>query len=138
MLTRRTALQAAFGIFATQIIDRTAMAESPPASVTHTEIFRHDLPNVAGKQGIIVSTEYAPGAGATKHRHPGPVFAYVVQGSIISQLGTAPPITYAEGDTWYEPPGLVHGISRNASPTIPAKVITFFVADRHEVLTVPI
>jgi quercetin dioxygenase-like cupin family protein len=87
---------------------------------------------------IIISMDYAPGAGTVKHRHPGPVFAYVTRGTIISQLGTAPPITFDEGQTWYEPPGAVHSTSRNASTTVPAKLIVFFVADRHEVLTIPI
>jgi hypothetical protein len=56
---------------------------------------------VAGKQVIIVSMDYAPGVKSVKHRHPGPVFAYVAQGTMISQIGTAPPITYDAGQTWY-------------------------------------
>lgn len=138
MFTRRTALQAALGTLAALIARRTSTADSQPKAVTHTEILRHDLPNVAGKQVIIVSMDYAPGAKSVKHRHPGPVFAYVARGTMISQIGTEPPITYDEGQTWYEPPGSVHNTSRNASTTAAARLIAFFVSDRHDVLTVPI
>ena len=49
-----------------------------------------------------------------------------------------PPVTYGEGEMWYEAPGAIHSISRNASGTEPAKLIAFFVADQKQVLTEPI
>ena len=108
MISRRRALQTTLGALAVVMAGRTldADAQSPQAGpVTRTEIFRQALPNVWGKEVIVVSIEYAPGAGSTKHRHPGPVFAYVARGAIVSQLGTEPPGTYSEGEMWYEAPG---------------------------------
>lgn len=141
MISRRRALQTTLGALAVVMAGRTpdADAQSAPAGrVTRTEMFRQALPNARGKEVIVVSIEYAPGAGSTKHRHPGPVFAYVARGAIVSQLGTEPPVTYDEGEMWYEAPGAIHGISRNASGTEPAKLIAFFVADQKQVLTEPI
>jgi len=140
MLSRRTALQTVLGTIAAVLGGRarTATAQISGRPVTSTEILRHDLPNVTGKQVVIVSIEYAPGAGSPRHRHPGPAFGYVARGTIVSEIGTAPPTTYTEGETWYEPPESVLSISRNASGTEPARLIVFFVADRKEVLTVPI
>jgi quercetin dioxygenase-like cupin family protein len=141
MIDRRHALQASLGVLATLMLGRAVDADAQPARdrpVRSTEIFRQVLPNMPGKEVVIVSVDYAPGAGSTKHRHPGPVFAYVVRGSIVSQFGTEPPVTYGEGEVWYESPGAVHSTSRNASETDPAKLITFFVADHRQILTVPI
>ncbi len=141
MIDRRRALQASLGALATLMVSRTLDADAQPTRdrpVRSTEIFRQALPNIPGKEVIVVSVDYAPGAGSTKHRHPGPVFAYVVRGTIVSQFGTEPPVTYSEGEIWYESPGTVHSTCRNASETDPAKLITFFVADQRQILTEPI
>jgi quercetin dioxygenase-like cupin family protein len=141
MISRRRALQTTLSALAVVMAGRTRdgnAQSSQSAPVTRTEIFRQALANVRGKEVIVVSIEYAPGAGSTKHRHPGPVFAYVARGAIVSQLGTAPPVTYGEGEMWYEAPGAIHSISRNASETEPAKLVAFFVADQKQALTEPI
>lgn len=141
MISRRRALQTTLGALAVVMAGRTldGDAQSSQAKpVTRTEMFRQALPNVRGKEVIVVSMEYAPGAESTKHRHPGPVFAYVARGAIVSQLGTEPPVTYGEGEMWYEAPGAIHSISRNASEIEPAKLVAFFVADQKQVLTEPI
>ena len=141
MISRRLALQTTLSAMAALMVGRTPDADaqpSPARPVRSTEIFRQALPDVRGKEVVVVSIEYAPGAESTKHRHRGPVFAYVVRGAIASQLGTEPPVTYGEGEMWYEPPGAIHSVSRNASETEPAKMITFFVADQRQVLTEPI
>jgi quercetin dioxygenase-like cupin family protein len=141
MISRRRALQTTLGALAVVMAGGTrdgAAQSSQAKPVTRTEMFRQALPDVRGKEVIVVSMEYAPGAESTKHRHPGPVFAYVARGAIVSQLGTEPPVTYGEGEMWYEAPGAIHSISRNASETESAKLIAFFVADQKQVLTEPI
>ena len=141
MISRRQALQSALGALAAAMAGRPLDADAQASQarpVVRTEIFRQALPNVPGKEVIVVSIEYVPGAGSARHRHPGPVFAYVARGAIVSQLGTDLPATYGEGEMWYEPPGAIHSTSRNASETEPAKLITFFVADQKQVLTEPI
>jgi quercetin dioxygenase-like cupin family protein len=141
MISRRRALQTTLGALAVVMAGRTregGAQSSQSEPVTRTEIFRQALPNLRGKEVIVVSIEYAPGAGSTKHRHPGPVFAYVAHGAIVSELGSGPPVTYGEGEMWYEAPGAIHSISRNASEIEPAKLVAFFVADQKQVLTEPI
>jgi quercetin dioxygenase-like cupin family protein len=141
MISRRRALEIPLGVLAALMAGRTPGADaqpSPDRSVRSTEIFRQALPNVPGKEVVVVSVEYAPGGASTRHRHHGPVFAYVVRGAIVSQFGTGPPVTYGEGEMWYESPGTVHSTSRNGSETDPAKLITFFVADERQKLTEPI
>ena len=138
MISRRRALQSTLGtivaLTAGRALDVSATQMSPTAPATGKEIFRQALPNIRGKEVVVVSIDYTPGAESTRHRHPGPVFAYVARGAIVSQLGNEPAVTYYEGEMWYEPPGIAHSISRNASTTESAKLITFFVADQKEVL----
>ena len=48
-------------------------------------------------------------------RHPGPVFGYLLEGEVIIQLENQESMTYGQGQTWYEPPGLLHKITKNPS-----------------------
>lgn len=141
MISRRAALQTALGVLAELMAGRAPEADaaaSSDAPVKRMEIFRQALPNMLDKEVVVFSVEYAPGAGSIKHRHPGPVFAYVARGAIVTQLGTQAPATYSEGEMWYESPGAAHGTSRNASTTEPAKFIEFFVTTQRQPLTIPI
>ncbi|MET4118247.1 quercetin dioxygenase-like cupin family protein [Bradyrhizobium sp. JR1.5] len=46
---------------------------------------------------------------------------------------------YRAGESWSEPPGVTHSISRNASTTEPAKLLAVFVLDTNDkALTTPI
>jgi len=40
------------------------------------------------------------------------------------------------GDVFYEPPGAIHSVSRNASASDPLKIIVFMVADQRNPSTV--
>jgi quercetin dioxygenase-like cupin family protein len=46
---------------------------------------------------------------------------------------------YKAGDSWFEAPGAIHAVSRNASETAPAKLLAVFVVDSSETkLTTPV
>jgi quercetin dioxygenase-like cupin family protein len=96
---------------------------------TTTLLQRQKLPDVPGKQVLIVVVSYAPGQASTPHFHAGSVFAYVVEGEVISQLEGQPPITYSVGQSWYEAPRVPHLVSRNASATKPAKLIAWLLVE---------
>jgi len=49
----------------------------------------------------------------------------VLEGSVVSQLKGQAPVTYKQGQYWYEPAGTVHLVSRNASKTQPAKLLVW-------------
>lgn len=106
--------------------------------VTVTELMRHALPDAPGHEVSVVTVEYAPGATSTAHRHPGSTFAYVLEGSIESQVEPGKAVTYNAGQTWYELPLHVHRISRNASATAPAKLLAFLVMKKGQQLVLPV
>lgn len=107
---------------------------------TATPQFRHDLPNVPGKQLVSVVVDYPPGTKSQPHHHAPSAFiyAYVVSGSVRSQLeGEATPRVYRAGESWFENPGAHHIVSENASDTQPAKLLAVFVVDANATLTIP-
>lgn len=101
--------------------------------------FSHALPNVPGKKLEAVVVDYAPGGTSASHRHAKSAFiyAYVVSGSVRSQVDDAPPRVYTAGQSFYELPGQIHRVSENASKTEPARLLAVFVVDDGEKLTVP-
>lgn len=96
---------------------------------TTTPLQRQKLLDMPGKQVLMVKVSYAPGQASTPHFHAGSVFAYVVEGEVISQLEGQPPITYSVGQSWYEPPRVPHLVSKNASATRPAKLLAWLLVD---------
>lgn len=103
--------------------------------------FEHAIPNSPGKLLIAVIVDYAPGGASPPHRHAKSAFiyAYVVSGAIESQVNGGPKRTYHAGESFFEEPGSVHRVSRNASKTRPAKLLAVFVVDTADKpLTTPI
>ena len=94
-----------------------------------TPISCEKLPNVPGKSITTVIVEFPPNGFTPRHRHPGSVSAFVLKGTLRSQLEGGPAGTYTQGQTWFEPPGTVHLFAENASTTEPAELLATFVAD---------
>ncbi|MGA8330519.1 MAG: cupin domain-containing protein [Mycobacterium sp.] len=94
-------------------------------------VFEQPVTNIPGKSVIAQEVSYAPGAKGAPHRHSNSAFtmAYVVSGSIRSQVEGEPLHVYYAGQTWQENPGAHHIVSENASTTEPAKLLAVFVAD---------
>jgi quercetin dioxygenase-like cupin family protein len=88
------------------------------------------------RDGLVVHAirvDYSP-AGFTSgtHRHPAGAYVYVIDGSVIFQLDDREPVVLKAGDSFYEPPGALHAVSRNASDQRPASLIAFFVLGEGE------
>ncbi len=101
---------------------------SQPAA-TVTTIACERLPNVPGKSITTAIVTFAPGAYSPRHRHPGSVTAFVLKGTLRSQLEGGPVGTYSAGQTWFEPPGTIHLFAENASSTETAELLATFIAD---------
>ena len=115
-------------------------AQTAPQGPTVTPAFRQDIPNVPGKSLLASVVEYAPGAKSTPHHHANSAFiaAYVLAGSIRSQVNDEPVKVYKAGESFFEAPGAHHRVSENASTTEPAPMLAIFVVDSSErTLTTP-
>ena len=95
-----------------------------------TPLMTKELPDVPGKEGLIERVVLSPGEIVPPHRHNADVFAYVLDGSIITQLMGGKPRTVHAGEAFYESPTDVHVESRNASTTQPATLLVFFVKEK--------
>jgi len=103
--------------------------------------FEAAIPNIPGKSLIAVEVNYAPGQSSAPHTHAKSAFiyAYVVSGAIESKVNDGEARIYRAGESFFEPPGAIHSISRNASKTEPAKLLAVFVVDTNDkVLTTPV
>ncbi len=91
------------------------------------------------RDGLIVNAvrvDYEPGGYSRVHRHPAGAYVYVLEGSVVFGIDNGEPVTLDAGDTFYEPPGAVHSVSRNASMEEPASLLAFFVLGEGESPTV--
>ena len=95
-----------------------------------TNLMSKDLPNLPGKEGLMITVEYPPGNVDPIHRHNATGFIYVLQGTIVMQVRGGKETTVTAGQTFYEGPEDVHVVGRNASKTEPAKFVVFFVKDK--------
>ncbi|WP_205802456.1 cupin domain-containing protein [Burkholderia sp. Ac-20365] len=96
---------------------------------TVTPLSCQKLPNVPGKSITLARVDFPPNGYTPAHTHPGSVTAFVLKGTLRSQLEGFPVETYTAGQTWFEPPGTVHLFAENASATEPASILATFVAD---------
>ena len=102
-----------------------------------TTLMSKDLMDCPGKEGLMITVEYAPGWSDPIHRHNAHAFVYVLEGSVVMQLKGGKEITLTPGQTFYEGPNDVHVVGRNASSTKPAKLLVFLVKNKGVPVLVP-
>src|SRR6476660_6376340 len=102
-----------------------------------TPLMSKDLPNLPGKEGLMITVEYPPGSVDPIHRHNANAFVYVLEGTIVMQVRGGKEVTLTAGQTFYEGPDDVHVVGRNASKTKPAKFVVFLVKDKGAPVLVP-
>jgi quercetin dioxygenase-like cupin family protein len=68
-----------------------------------------------GKEATATAVEVTlePGQAGDSHRHPGPAFGYVLEGEYEWAIDDQPAKVLKAGETFYEPGGCLHRVSRN-------------------------
>lgn len=103
-----------------------------------TSLLSKDLPESPGKEALMISVVYPPGANDPVHRHHAHAFLYVLEGSVVMQVKGGKAITLTPGQSFYEGPNDIHTIGRNASDAKPAKFIVVLVKDKGAPILEPI
>lgn len=103
-----------------------------------TPLMSEVLTDISGKEGLMITVEYAPGGSSPIHRHNAHAFVYVLEGSIVMQVKSGKEVTLTPGQTFHEDPNDVHVVSRNASTTAPAKFLVVLVKDKGAPVVVPV
>lgn len=99
-----------------------------PVSATEDQsLLSTPLSQAPGKQLEALRVTYAPGESSPPHRHGSDAYVYVLTGHIRSQVEGQPVRVYAPGQSWFEPAGIRHLVSANASDHEPASMLVVFV-----------
>ena len=101
---------------------RPAPGHDEPAPGKAAVVAERDIAEkLDGKEAKATDVELTlePGQAGKPHRHAGPVFGYVLEGEYEHAIDDQPAKVLKAGDTFYEPTGCLHRVSRN-----PGKVKT--------------
>ena len=117
----------ALGLLTTAVLahDEPAAVEAKAAT-----LMTKDLPEFPGKEAVMLTVEYPPGASSKPHRHHSHVFVYVLEGRYATQVAGGERMVLESGGTFYELPSDEHVVSANASDTVPAKILVFMLKDK--------
>ena len=71
----------------------------------------------------VVEVTLGPGQAGMPHRHPGPGIVYVLEGQYELGIDDQPTKIFKAGETFYEPTGCLHRVSKNPSATEKTRLI---------------
>jgi quercetin dioxygenase-like cupin family protein len=93
---------------------------------------RDIIEKLDGKESKVTFVEvtYEPGQAGKPHRHPGPVFGYVLEGEFEFAINDEPAKVFKAGETFYEPSGCLHRVTKNASAEKRTRVLAVIVHPR--------
>jgi quercetin dioxygenase-like cupin family protein len=76
-----------------------------------------------------VEVTLAPGQAGAAHRHPGPALGYIQEGEYEWAIDDQPAKILKAGETFYEPGGCLHRVSRNPG-RVKARVLAWVLHPR--------
>jgi quercetin dioxygenase-like cupin family protein len=103
-----------------------------------TSLMSKPLSDNPGKELLMITVEYPPGASDPVHRHNAQALVYVLEGSIVMGVNGEQPETLTPGQTFYEGPNDIHTVGRNASKTMPAKFLVVLLKDKDAPVLTPV
>jgi quercetin dioxygenase-like cupin family protein len=114
-------------LFALLVFALLAALPADAQVARETPLMTRALSDVPGREVLIETVVLAPGEVVPAHRHNADVFAYVLEGSIITRVEGGESQAVHAGEVFSESPTDLHLGSRNASTTEPATLLVFFV-----------
>lgn len=117
--------------------------QAPAAAGGSRMVATKDAPNVNLEGWQMTATEITLPAGAPpgrKHRHPGFVIGYVLEGQYSFAVNDQPPTVVKAGEMFFESfeaPGQVHSTSGNPSSTQPARFLAIVFTKKGDPVTIP-
>ena len=92
-----------------------AWSADPAKSAIVTPLIEKALPDFPGKELQMITVQYLPGAVDPVHRHNAYAFVYVLEGEYELGIDDQPTKKFRAGETFYEPTGCLHRVSKNPS-----------------------
>ena len=81
-------------------------------------------------KATVVEVTIEPGKSGLAHRHPGPGLVYVLEGEYELGIDDQPTKRYKAGETFYEPTGRLHRVSKNPAAKGRTRLIAFVLHPR--------
>jgi quercetin dioxygenase-like cupin family protein len=103
-----------------------------------TPLMTKELPDIPGKEAVMLTVVYPPRGADPVHRHNAHGFIYVLEGSVVMQVKGGKPVTLTAGQTFYEGPNDIHLVGRSASSTKPAKLLVLLLKTKGAPALVPV
>jgi quercetin dioxygenase-like cupin family protein len=113
--------------------DPAAPAATP--GITRTDLQENDI-SIAGWETIQTRVDFAPGASAPKHMHPGEEIVYVLKGTLEYHLLGQPVARLKAGDVLFIPYGKPHSVVNVGLE--PASELATYVVEKGKPLVVPV
>lgn len=123
---------------ASAAITQNAFSHGGPTDVKVTPLMTQEMKDIPGKEVLIITVDYPPGAADPVHRHDAHSYVYVLEGSIVMGVKGGKEVTLKAGDTFYEGPDDIHTVGRNASKTKPAKFVVMLVKNKGAEFFIPV
>lgn len=115
-----------------------AIAHGTPKDAKVTPLLTQEMKDIPGKEVLMITVDYPPGAVDPVHRHDAHSYVYVLEGSIVMGVKGGKEVTLKAGDTFYEGPDDIHTVGRNASKTKPAKFVVMLVKNKGAEFFIPV
>src|SRR4051812_11112078 len=111
----------------------TARPAAPAPAIARTDLQRHDLAT-PGHEAIQTRVDFAPGAMAPRHRHPGEEIVFILRGTLEYRLDGQAPVTLNPGGTLFIPAGTVHTV-HNVGTGVASELATYIVEKGQPLIT---
>jgi quercetin dioxygenase-like cupin family protein len=115
-----------------------AQTQVAPPGPAVKALMNKALEDYPGKEVLMLTVDFPPGAVDPLHRHDAHGFIYVLEGSIVMGVKGGKEQTLGPGQTFYEGPHDVHTVGRNASNVHPAKFVVFLLKDKGKPAVIPV
>ncbi|MHC8944797.1 cupin domain-containing protein [Advenella incenata] len=115
----------------------TGSAQAAPPAAVVNKVMTQPLADYPGKEMLMITVDYPPGAVDPVHRHNAHSFVYVQEGTIVMQIKGGKAVTLGPGQSFYEGPNDIHTVGRNASQTEPAKFVVLLLKDQNVPFFIP-
>ena len=114
-----------------------AQAVAPPQQpgISRTDLQQHDV-SISGREVVQTRVDFAPGAVAPRHKHPGEEIVYVLAGTLEYRIEGQPTAILKPGDVLFIPYGTVHAVTNVGFDT--ASELATYVVEKGKPLVVPV
>ena len=130
MLMKAIVLAVGFGLAAGGII--IARHDEKQHGAVKVLTARDIVEKLDGKEAKATAVEVTleSGQAGDRHRHPGPVFGYVLEGEYEWAIDDQPAKVLKTGETFYEPAGCLHRVSKNPAAKGKTRVLAWVLHPR--------